>query len=123
INQLIGRVNKSAFLVKKKSRNPQCVRFDGAQINHKVTNQGFQFAEINLKFAVNKIYDAVDSLTNFDYVTWNRLYRAEKGWWEKPVSTADATRGVYLLDEDAPSQMIGGRTVKGFDLLFHPEAR
>lgn len=125
INQLIGRVNKSSFLVKRNgttyTRNAQCVRFDGANINWQHTNKGIQFAEISYKFAVNKIYEKLDTGQS-GYVTWNRLYRAEKAWWEKPKPSSGEDRSIYLLDEDAPSQTIQGREVKGFDLLFNPAA-
>jgi hypothetical protein len=126
INKLIGRVNATSFLVKKNgktyTRNAECVRFDGANIQWRHTNQGIQYAEISYKFAVNKIYDDVDSIGNKDFVTWNRLYRAEKGWWESPIPSNVAAAGsLYKLDDEI-TQTINGQTVSGFSLLFHPGA-
>lgn len=55
------------------------------------------------------------------YVTWNRLYRPDTGFWEKPVLATDGTTPIYLPDTEI-TQIIGGFAVSGFDLLFNPGA-
>jgi hypothetical protein len=127
ITKLIGRVNKSPFVTRRFVWAPEMLRFEGAGEAEKVTNRGIPFMEATYKFSVQPVYDLTaddegSGLQILQYVGWNRLYRPDTGQWERPEVATIPGKRPYQLDEDAPGQTLGGRQVKGFDLLFHPAA-
>lgn len=124
ITTLAGRINKSAFRVAEDTWPAETLRFDGASATRRYTNKGFKFYEITYKFAVFPVYDRITGGVPpvIDYVGWNRKYDFKTGKWRYVRWASNKTRGLFLLDEDAPSQKFGNRELKGFGLLFHPQA-
>jgi hypothetical protein len=124
IASLQNRVNAVEFKFKKKRTvAAECVRFEGAQIQHRVSNVGVLFADITYSFMVRRFEDYVDGPGPGTLpVTWNRIYRPEKGWWERPILASGIAKPIYHLDSEI-TQEINGETVTGFNLLFHPGAR
>jgi hypothetical protein len=139
ITQLCGRVNgtlsggtvSGAFAVGKRSWEAETVRFDGLHSMRKFTTKSPPLYELTYKFAINPIYDRIDDScsalgppTDFPpqgYVGWNRIFRPKTGLWTRVKHFKDDTRFIYQLDGEI-TQTLGGRTVTGFDLLFHPAA-
>lgn len=131
ITALVGTVNRYPFWVAGVTYAPEMLRFDGATMSQKITNQGAKFHEVQLKFAIQTIWDSFSiskedvkddvittpSRTGYGFVGWNRLFRPDRGYWDRPVLNTDPTRQIYTYD-DAIVQ--GG--VAGFRLLFHPLA-
>lgn len=131
---LVGRVNSTAYVIGGVSYPAETLRFDGATISQKITNQGVKFFEINYKFAVQCEYDVchytneitqvdnpkivvVPALVRNEWVGWNRLFRPDRGAWDYVRLVSDGTTKIYKPDTD----IIQGN-VPGFRLLFHPLA-
>lgn len=126
--QLVGRVNKSPFATRRYIWPAECLRLDGSHTEEKVTTGGTPYIAVQYKFAVQPTYDTMKddneppNANVLGYVGWNRVFMQDTARWEYPVSTGDPSRKLYLLDENIV-QAIRGRTVIGFNLLYHPEAR
>jgi hypothetical protein len=124
ITSMYGRINKSAFRIGGDTWAAETIRFDGASVSRKYTNRGAKYFELTYKFAIMPVYDKIGSgAFDFGYVGWNRKYDFDAGYWRKVITAGTVQRAIFLLDEDAPTQTIGGRVVKGFNLLFHPAAK
>lgn len=142
INALIGRVNYSSFRVGTATWPSETLRFDGANTSQKITNLGIKFHEIQYQFSVMPAYDniatsdeAVDandpkiivtpSTTTKAFVGWNRIYRADRGYWDRVVAkdplTGTYNKQMYDYDNEI-TQTISGASLTGFKLLFHPGA-
>jgi hypothetical protein len=67
IRQMLGKINKSNFIVNGQIYPPDTLRFDGAQVSRKVNFVGLRFYEITYKFAVNAVFDNI--LGSFGAVT------------------------------------------------------
>ncbi len=120
VTKLLGRVNFEPFLVKFFLWPPDTLRFDGLHVDQKTTNKGEQYFNVTYKFAIQPTYDKIET-GDTTHVGWNRLFRPQTGRWERPECVGDPGRFVHLYDSQI-TQTIRGRTVTGFDLLFHPAA-
>lgn len=122
ISQMLGRINATTIRVGLNTFPVKTLRFDSANIQRKVTNEGFKFYEVAYQFAYRPIWDKIETGA-IDYVGWNRLFRHNSSTprWEEPVLDGDPSRTIYLLD-NLVSQTINGTMVTGFNLLFHPGA-
>jgi hypothetical protein len=130
ITTLCGRVNKKVFRLYGETYQPETLRLESAKATQRVTNFGTKCYEITCKWIINPIYDSIVEAVNpvpdasgNGYVGWNRIFNPRVCKWERIVWLFDPARGMYLYDEDAPSQTINGKVVKGFGLLFNPGAK
>jgi hypothetical protein len=124
----LGRVNKKRIRLGPDTYEAECVRFDGASARRAITNRGVKFYEVTYKFCVNPIFDSYWKGPGADtnargYVGWNRFYRFDQDRYMYVSNPKNANRRVYQYDEDDAVQVLGGRTVKGFLLLFNPYAK
>ena len=119
IGQMMGTVNKSAFVRGRVSWPIETMRFEGLQTQRKLTSFGVKFWELTFKFSILILYDKVNG-GGKAYVGWQRMYDVKTGWWSYVVGVQDRNRTLFEYDEDNASQTIGGATVAGFKLLFHP---
>lgn len=142
ITALIGRINRDPFRVGKAVWPAECLRFDGADVKQKITNRGMKLYDVSYKFSVMPIIDTyadgetqeivtsayspdkvtVPASTTSGRVGWNRVYRPERGYWDKLVLQSDADRQIYNYAEDYTQTNSRGREVGGFNLLFHPRS-
>lgn len=141
-SKLIGRVNYTAMRIGRKTWPSETLRLDGVHTSQRVTNLGIKYFEMQYTFGVQPVYDniAIDtevtdssdprivtvrSNTQKAYVGWNRIYRGDRGLWDRLISYNPVTnandRQLYEYDTDIV-QTISGYTVSGFRLLFHPGA-
>jgi hypothetical protein len=128
IIKLCGRVNKNAFTVGGRTWAPECLRFDGLHSHRRIGPKISPLYDLTYKFAIEGVYDKIDdtgtkpaTAPTTGFVGWNRLFRPSTNVWTRVFFANDDTRGPYQLDEDI-QQTIRSRTIKGFDLLFHPAA-
>jgi hypothetical protein len=132
---LYGRVNYYSFRVGGITWPAETLRYDGSSCTQKITNQGVKFFELQHKFAVQPIYDryatssetvsatdpsiiTVAGTTDIGFVGWNRIYRPDRDYWDRVVSSANSLTGLYQYDKD----IIQPGVTSGFKLLFHPRA-
>ena len=139
---LVGRVNSAQFTIGKTIFPQESLRFEGGTTTQKITNLGVKCDEVQYTFSVQPVHDLVatsaetvdssdpkkvttPSSVTSGFVGWNRIYRADRGYWDKVLSTDPVTgqknRPMYQMDSEI-SQTIGGKTVSGFKLLFNPGA-
>lgn len=141
ITSLVGKINYSSFRVGTTTWPPETLRFDGANCTQKITNLGIKFHEITYTFAVMPVFDRIaiskedynsdpkvitqPSQTKRDYVGWNRVFRADRNFWDRLVAQSDDPayqfRQMFEYDKDVSQTLRGGK-VSGFRLLFHPAA-
>lgn len=141
ITSLIGRINYSSFRIGTTSWPAETVRFDGATSTQKVTNLGIKFYEITYTFSIMPVFDRIaiskedynsdpkvlttKSQTTRAYVGWNRVFRADRNFWDRLVAQSDDPayqfRQMFEYDKDI-TQNLRGSQVSGFKLLFHPAA-
>lgn len=118
ITQLEGKVNEFTFQMPDKTYGPETLRFDGANVGRQLTSaRGYKFYEIAYSFAIQAVWDKIET-GSFAYVGHNRVYRPDKGYWDRPKSTVGG-RNIYEFDTTATPQTLRGRTISGFDMLFH----
>ena len=132
---LYGRVNYYSFRVGGITWPAETLRYEGSSCTQKITNQGVKFFELQHKFAVQPIYSrfatssetvsatdpsivTVASTTDIGFVGWNRIYRPDRDYWDRVVSSANSLTGIYEYDKD----IIQPGVSSGFKLLFHPRA-
>jgi hypothetical protein len=122
ITALGNCINKNPFTILGETWPAETVRFEGASMTRRLTTgAGVKFYEMTYKFEICPIYDICeDSVVR--HVGWNRVFNPVKAWYEPLVWVANTSRYIHYKDEDVISQSLGGRTVKGFNLLFHPIA-
>ena len=141
-SKLIGRVNYAQMKIGKKIWPPETMRLDGVHTSQKITNLGLKYFELQYTFAIQPVWDNIAtsrettnstdpkvvvtrSSTQKAYVGWNRIYRGDRGCRDRLVSfdpiTNTNNRQLYEYDKDV-NQIIGGVTIRGFRLLFHPGA-
>ena len=141
IFQLTGKVNYASFRIGTVTYPSETLRFDGANLTQKITNLGVKYFEIQYTFAVQPVYDKIatsaevlnatdpkivttPSTTSSAYVGWNRMYRTDRGYWDRIYSwdstTATRTANLFGYDTDVYQNLPGA--VSGFKLLFHPRA-
>ena len=116
IRDMLGRVNRYAFTVAGDMWPKETLRFDGASVNRKITNEGAKYYEIGYKLAIQSTYDKIESGIR-DYVGWQRLFRPDTDRWET-VTTAGGGKFLYEYDDDAPAQ----NGISGLKLLFDPRS-
>jgi hypothetical protein len=125
ILKTLGRVNTSTFRIGFDQYPAATLRFDSAQITQKLTSQGMKYFDVTYRFAVMPVWDRYMASFNNPqgpgFVGWNRVFDPRKAIWRPVVWNDNRGRGIYLLDEDV-TMTLGGRVVKGFNLLFHPRA-
>lgn len=141
ITSLVGKINYSSFRVGPTTWPAETVRFDGATCTQKITNQGIKFHEITYTFAIMPVFDRIaiskedynsdpktlttKSQTTKAYVGWNRVFRADRNFWDRLVASSDDPayqfRQIFEYDKDVKQTLRGGQ-VSGFALLFHPAA-
>ena len=135
--QLAGRINRTAFTFGGQYFPAETLRYESSHVSQKITNQQVKFYEVSHKFEVQGTYDVyatgaevvnaydgavrTPATTATGYVGWNRIFVPDRGYWDRPQLVSDNTRGIFLYD-DGITQTLGGRSVAGFRLLFHPAA-
>lgn len=140
--KLVGRINRNPFRIGRRTWQAETLRLDGVTTSQKITNLGFKYYDIQYTFAVQPAYDYVatsvetvdssdpkivttPSTVGTDFVGWNRVFRADRGFWDRPQCkdpiAGTITKGMYEYD-DGISQVILGSVVSGFRLLFNPGA-
>ena len=141
-SKLIGRVNYAQMKIGRKIWPPETMRLDGVHSSQRLTNLGLKYFEIQYTFAIQPVWDNIAtsaevlsstdprvvttrSTTQKAYVGWNRIYRGDRGLWDRLISYNPVTtlndRQLYEYDTDV-TEVISGYTISGFRLLFHPGA-
>ncbi|VTS03273.1 hypothetical protein [Tuwongella immobilis] len=131
---MLGRINSTTIRLAGDTYPAETVRFDAATATRKISNFGFRFFELTYKFAVHPTYDDMGKpgipspgnpnpppVTSKGFVGWNRLFDPRTGFWRRVQLMKNKDRSIHLLDKDV-QQTLGGKTVRGFNLLFHPRA-
>jgi hypothetical protein len=139
--KLANRVNKEAFSFNKRSKTSRVVqrrtwpaetmRYDGANVQRRITNKGIPFYTIAHKFGIMPQFDLIDTTVesavdpiNPNFVGWNRIFSHRLGVWKRPILKArqglpNPRQANIYLDDYEIYETIKGQTVRGFDLLFN----
>lgn len=122
MSKLVGTVNGEDFRVGALLYPPETLRFDGAGIRQKLSSNGVPYFDVQYKFAVKPIFDYCDGTLVRDWAGWNRVFVPQLDSYIRMISTTNSDRTPYAWDTDTAEQVIGSKTVYGFELLFHPAA-
>lgn len=127
ISDMWNRVNLNPMEIQGTTYAAETLHFVGATSTKKLNNFGFASLEITYRFRYRPIKgvisDGVPIVRGF--VGWNREFDPRgpiPNWtYIRPFGGPDTLK--YEYDEDADSQTIRGRELRGFPLLFHPDAK
>jgi len=122
ILKLLGTINKRVFNIRGESYPIGTVRLDTVSASRRTSTQGFPFTEVTYGFSIFPLFDTIEPGNVVDFVTWNRRFDPIEAYWQRIVWSKRPTRRLHRFDDDMLSQTIGGRTISGFDLLYHPAA-